>query len=144
MASNIQINADLTTFELNGTIINDFAVGDYLTLTSVNPLTSRTNSVSGGVSINKRTDGGVADLVFRVQKYSDSDIFMNTVINQDSPTILNGSMVENFVKDGTASKESHTLEGGSITTKPVITKNNLDGSDLMEYSVQFRDAVRNV
>jgi hypothetical protein len=141
---NIQINAGLTTLELNGSLINDFAEGDYLTLTAVNPLTSRTNSANGGVNINKRSDGNVKTLVFRVQKYSDSDILLNTIINKESPEIINGTMVENFIKDGASSKESHALEGGSITTLPTITKNNQDGSDMMEFTIEFRSGIRSI
>lgn len=134
--------ADSTTLVLNGFPIVDFAEGDFITLTPVNALTSQTNSANGGVNINKRTDGSVFDVVFRVQKYSDSDIFMNSEVNQETPTVFNGSAKENYVKDGTAGVESWTLENGSITSRPTETKNNQDGNGVVEYTIRFRNAQR--
>jgi hypothetical protein len=142
--ANITINADFTTLELNGTLINDFIQGDFIQVTPVNPLTSRTNGSGGSVNINKRTDGDVYDLVFRVMRYSDSDVFLNSAINSDAPTVFNGSITELFVKDGASFAEKWALEGGSITTLPSITKNNVDGNDVMEYTIQFRRAIRNI
>lgn len=138
----ITMAADSTTLILNGTAIVDMAEGDYLTLTPANPLTSHTNSANGGVNINKRIDGSVFDLVFRVQKYSDSDIFMNSEVNQSQPTIFSGSSKENYVRDGSAGVETWNLENGSITTRPTETKNNQDGSNLVEYTIRFRNAQR--
>ena len=66
----ISLNAESTTLVLNGFAITDFASGDRLELNPVNPLTSQVNAANGNVTINKRVDGGVHDLVVRVQRFS--------------------------------------------------------------------------
>lgn len=143
MAS-IVLDADSTTLVLNGTAITDLIDGDILELTPVNPLTSHVNSSNGGVNINKRSDGGVHDLTVRVQRYSASDVFLNNASNQASPVVFNGSLKEDYTRDGTAGAESWILENGSITTRPTSTKNNTDGNSLQEYTIRFRNCSRNI
>jgi len=53
-------------------------------------------------------------------------------------------MVESFVRDGAALKETYDLQVGSITTQPTQTKNNQDVNALMEYTIEFRNVVRKV
>lgn len=142
--ANITMLADSTTLVLNGTAIPDFAEGDYLELNPINPATSHVNSSNGGVNIHKRFDAGVHDLIVRVQKDSASDVFLNSAINTESPTIFNGSVKEDFTRDGVAGSDSYTLENGSITTRPTNTKNNTDGNAMMEYTIRFRNAIRSL
>lgn len=138
----ITLQNDSTTIVLNGTVINDLAEGDVTTITPVNELTSRINSANGGVTIGKRVNAGVHDMVVRVQKFSDADVFLNSLRNQESPAVINGSAKENFTKDGTDGVETNELQNGSITAQPTNTKNNVDGNALMEYTIQFRNVVR--
>ena len=140
----ITLAADSTTLVLNGFAVTDFAEGDIIELNPVNPLTSHVNGAGSAVNINKRNDGGVHDLIVRVQKYSGSDVFFNSAINQASPVVFNGSVKEDFERDGTAGAESYILENGSITTLPGNTKNNQDGNGMMEYTIRFRNATRNI
>ena len=140
----ITMAAESTSLILNGTAITDFAEGDVVELNPVNPLTGRINSSNGGVNVNKRIDGGVHDLIVRVQKYSASDVFLNSAINQEAPTVFNGSVKEDFTRDGVAGAESYILENGTITTRPSNVKNNTDGNGMMEYTIQFRNATRNI
>lgn len=140
----IQMAADSVSLVLNGTPITDLAEGDIVELNYVNPLTGRINSANGGVNIGKRIDGGVMDLVVRVQKNSASDVFLNSAANQESPVVFNGSVKEDFVRDGTAGAESYILENGSFTTRPNNVKNNTDQNAMMEYTIQFRNATRNI
>lgn len=144
MSSVITLAADSTTLVLNGHIFNDFGVGDYLELTPVNALTSRTNSRNGGLNIQKRSDGGVHTLTVRVQRFSDDDIYLNSARNQSLPVIFDGSAKETGIKDGDDFVESFILESGSITTQPTFTKNDQDGNALAEYVLEFRDATRNL
>jgi len=141
--STIVLNANSTTLILNGTPINDLGVGDVLEMTPLNPLTSHVNA-KNGVNINERTDGDSYSLVARVQRKSDSDIFLNSAINGEGITVFNGSLKENFLKDGIAGVESWILESGSITTQPTETFNDTDGNALMEYTLQFRSCQRNL
>jgi hypothetical protein len=138
------MSADSVSLVLNGFPIVDFAEGDIVELEPVNDLTSHVNGANGAVNINKRNDGDVHNLTIRVQKMSGSDVFLNSARNQASPTIFNGSLKEDFIRDGTAGAESFILENGSITTQPGNTKNNTDGNGLMEYMIRFRTATRNL
>lgn len=140
--SRITLPADATTLVLNGTVIDNLAEGDFLTLAPVNPLTSHVNSTNGGVNINKRTDGDVHDLTVRVQKFSPSDVFMNSALVAAEPTVFDGSMKSNYTRDGVDFVETYTMETGSITTQPTQTKNNQDGNAMMEYVIRFRSVVR--
>lgn len=140
----IQIAAETATLVLNGTAITNVVEGDYIQLNPANALTSHVNSSAGGVNISKRVDGNVHDLVVRVQKYSQSDVFLNSAINQEVPVVFNGSLKEDFIRDGDAGSESYILENGSITTRPGNTKNNQDGNAVMEYTIRFRNVSRNI
>lgn len=142
--SQIVVSADTATFVLNGRIITDIASGDYLTITPSNALTSRANSSQNGVTISKRVDSGVHVVMFRVQKFSNDDVWLNQQRNSAIPVVFNGSVKESFVRDGAALKETYDLQVGSVTTQPTQTKNNQDVNALMEYTIEFRNVVRNV
>ena len=140
----ITLPADATTLVLNGTTITDFAEGDTITIAPVNPSTSQLNAIGGGVNINERSDKGVSDATIRVQKYSDSDKFLNNLNRQSPPVLVNGSSKTIYGVDGLNSEESYLLENGSITTQPTNTQNSTDGNAMMEYVVRFRNAARNL
>ena len=91
-----------------------FRSGDYIVLTPANPATSHINSTNGGVNICERSDRGVHDLALRVQRYSESDGFLNNLLRQSPPVVINGSLKENFTRDGTDGVESWSLELGSV------------------------------
>lgn len=137
-----QINADSASVVLNGSPVNDFLEGDFIEINPVNPLTSQTNGGNGAVNINKRIDGDVHDVVIRLLRYSQSDVFMNNLINQDSPTLIDGSIKESYVQGAEQAVENWILANGSITTRPSVIKNNQDGNDQMEYTIRFRSATR--
>ena len=140
----ITLAADSTTLVLNGTAINDFSEGDTITFSPVNPASSHVNSTNGGVSINERSDKGVYDVTVRVQKMSDSDVFLNSASKSSPTTLINGSAKENYTRDGSDFVESWLLENGSITTQPTNTKNSTDGNAMSEYMIRFRNASRNL
>ena len=52
--------------------------------------------INGGVNINERSDRGVHDLTLRVQRFSESDVFMNSLARQSPPVVINGSAKENY------------------------------------------------
>ena len=118
----IVLAVDSTTVVLNGTAILDLVEGDYVVLTPANPATSHVNSTNGGVNINERSDKGVHDLMLRVQRFSESDAFMNNLLRQSPPILVNGS----------------------VTTQPTSTKSSTDGNALQEYVIRFRNASRNL
>ena len=137
-----QLNADSTTFILNGTAITDMVEGDFLEINAVNPLTSHTNGAGGLVNVNKRVDADVWDAVFRVLRFSESDVWLNNEINQETPTMFNGSAKEAFTRDGSNFEENWILQNGTFTTQPSEVKNNQDGANSMEYTIRFRTAKR--
>lgn len=142
--STIVMPADSTTVVLNGYLFTALAEGDESTLTPVNPATSHVNSSNGGVNINKRIDADVHDFVIRVQRNSEDDAFLNGIERQDTPVVINGTCKTNFIRNGVDGVESYTLQNGSITTKPTQTNNNTDGNAVMEYTIRFRSAKRNL
>lgn len=140
----ITLAADATTLILNGTAIIDTPAGDTITLAPVNPATGRNNAINGGININERSDKGVYDMTVRVQKYSESDSFLNNLLRQSPPAVINGSAKTAYSRDGQDSEQSWALEGGSFTTQPTDTQNDTDGNAVMEYTIQFRNANRNL
>lgn len=140
----IVLAADSTTLILNGRAITSFIAGDILTLTPTADQTSQVVGSDGGVSINNRADGQVHDLLMNVQKFSEDDVFLNSALNQRVPVLFSGSIKEDFQRDGVDYKESWSLENGSFTTKPTVTKNDTDGNALMAYTIRFRRAVRSL
>ena len=71
-------------------------------------------------------------------------MYLNSAINQEDVTVFNGSVKEDFVRDGVAGAESYILENGSFTTRPSNVKNDTDGNAMMEYTIRFRNATRNI
>ena len=139
---NITFNADSTSLILNGFAYADFASGDIVELAPVNPVTAQTNGTGGSVAISKRSDGGVHILKARFLIASDSDIQLNTAQEQETPVVFNGSLKENFVKDGVDGVETYILENGSLTDRNTATKNDQEGNKMVEYTIQFRNATR--
>ena len=140
----IALAVDSTTVVLNGTALQDLVEGDYVVITPVNPATSHVNSINGGVNINERSDRGVHDVLLRVQRFSQTDVFMNSLTRQSPPVVINGSAKESFTRDGVEGVESWILELGSVTTQPTSTKSSTDGNALQEYVLRFRNASRNL
>lgn len=138
----ITYSTDSATLALNGRIITGFAIGDIIELTPLNDQTSRVNSADG-VSITKRADAGVTDLIVRVQEKSDDDFWFNTLTAGNAPIVIDGSLRENFTKDGVDGVDAWQFEGGSIVGKaPKMVNNIEDTQKVMEYRVQFRNATR--
>ena len=141
------VTTNNATLELNSNVNGDhlftsFVSGDIYEIAPVNDRTSHINASNGGVSLQKREDGGVHTLTIRVQKGSDDDIFLNSNLNAGGVAIFNGSSKENIIKDGLPFVETWSLETGTITTSPTGTKNDQDGNALCEYVLTFRNAER--
>lgn len=134
---------DSTTLVLNGYVFNNLIVGDTMELAPVNDATTQTDSANG-VSISARADKDAHTLTVRVQKNTPDDVFLNSARNTQAPTVLNGSLKENFALDGEGGIDNVTLEGGSITTQPKSVKNNLEGNPTHEYVIRFRYAIRSL
>ena len=138
--ANIILNSNSTTLYLNGRAFSDFVDGDTLTLTPASALSSQLRS-GRGVNLQKRADGDVYDLLFRIPKYSDDDDFMLEQINKSDLEVFNGSVVESYKKDGQNRVRKYIFESGSITTQPTEIKNNLDGNNLREYTIRINNVI---
>lgn len=141
--ANILLPNDSTTITLNGQVLRNLAEGDQTTITFANPRTGRVNSETG-VTVHERSDADVADIVVRVQKLSDDDVFLSQA-NQSKPlTIINGSIKSIYYKDGEKFVETYSIEFASITDQPEPVTNTQDGNALMEYTIQSRRTVRSM
>ena len=138
------VQTDDTTLILNGAPFTSFAEGDFVTFTFPNDLTSHVNHAGNAVSVNKRTDSSVCDMVARVAKFGDDDVRLSSAVNQAKPVVFNGSSKTPFDKNGVAGIASYILENGTITKRPVETSNNTEGNAMMEYTFRFRNASRNL
>ena len=140
----IIMQAGSTSLILNGAALDDLAEGDFIELNFPNAVTSHINGSNNSVTINRRNDASVMDLTVRFQKFSASDAILNSAVNQATPVVFNGSIKEDFTRDGTRSVESYILENGTITTRGSNVKNNTDGNGMIEYVIRFRNASRNI
>ena len=133
-----------TSLVLNGHGFTNYLDGDILELNPVNPLTSQITG-NESVSIIKRSDANVYELVVRLLKFSTDDVYMNTQMNQYYPVIFAGSLKENYInQDSIESVETWDLRAGSITIKPSKITNNQDGNALMQYTIRFNQAIRTI
>lgn len=139
--STIVYDTSSVTLVMNGYVFTNLIAGDTIEVAPVNAATARVNSATG-VSISGRAEASVHTVMVRVQKNSEDDIFLNSARNTTFPTLLEGSLKENFRKDGTDGVDSWSLEGGSVTTQPTSVKNNQDGNAVHEYAVEFRFCTR--
>lgn len=129
---------------LNGHSITDFAEGDFLEVNWANRQAERINGEGGAVNINERVDQDVASVTIRVLRYSDDDITLNSFLNSNPIVVMDGSIKENYTKDGTDALESWELTAGTFITKPTKKVNNQTGDHINEYMIEFRRARRNV
>lgn len=130
-----------STLTWGGYTFQHLMEGEALNLAPANERTSRTNSMSGGVSVTNRIDAGVHNLTIMVQRNSPDYDFMEGVKIQASPFVADGSMKRAYSRDGTSLKESKRLISGSITTQSTIAENNQDPDSSISYVIQFRDVV---
>ena len=135
---------ELITLTLNNHLFTSFVAGDILELTPQNDYSSQIVATGGGVNIQKRSDANVHDLIMRIQKHSDDDVFMNIQVNSRQIVVFDGSLKQNYIKDGVDSVETYILALGSIMTLPTDTVSDLDGSAVREYVIRFNNVTRNV
>lgn len=142
MPTTVSIPTSGVSFILNGTVIDNFIDGDTIKLTLINSLTERLNGANGSVTITQRVDGTVADVVFKIVRYSNNDVLLSAAWNKQPVEIFDGSLKEDYYADGENAKENWTLENGTFTTPPVHAKNTQEGQFTVEYTMQFRNARR--
>lgn len=137
----VSLSSNSTTVILNATAIDNLVDGDTITITPANPATEQTTG-SGAVNIQERADKDIHDVVLKVVKYSNSDTILNGFRNASPLQVIQGSIKETYIKDGTELTTTYTCEQGSITVQPTETRNNQTGNNSMEYTIRFNSAVR--
>ena len=125
-----------TTLVLNGELIKDFINGDVIELAFVNPKTSRTYGANGAVNVTERSDSKVATLKVNLMRYSDNDVWMTEMMNNESVVIFEGSLKEVYIKDGSESVESWEILSGSFTEQNGVTKNNVETNGTVSYTIE--------
>lgn len=139
----ISLNSNSTTLKLKNVtldserVVTDFIAGDIIVIAPVNAQTSRTYSAEG-VNIQGRVDKDVRTITFTVEKFGDTDEFMNEAIYSGQTCVFEGSAKSLYFKDGEQRTETYSFKGGSITTLATDTKNNRDGNNEMTYVIEAR------
>lgn len=141
MSDVIVLNANSTTltleFEGNSLNVDDFVKDDIVTMTPINPHTTRVVGSKGNVNINLRVDKDEYTLLFRVKKNLLTDEALTNFINQEVvKTAINGVLSTVYYKNGERMVDKWLIRNGSIGPKPTATINNTDGSDVMEYTIE--------
>lgn len=143
MASILYDSAN-TTVTLNGRALVDLAQGDAISIEFPNETSAKTMGINNSSVVKFRMDRNSANVKIKVLKASTDDVFLNSALNQEKPTVFGGSIKTNFQRDGVDGVDSYALENGTITKRPTDTKNNVDGDEVMEYELNFVSAVRMV
>lgn len=141
MANGKILNSDATTMQLTfgGTniTVDDFIAGDVITITPVNPQTSRTYGARKSVNVQRRVDKDVRTITFRVTKFDTTDIAITAFNNAEVlSSFVEGSIKTIYYKDGSQRIENYKITGGSFLIDPTDTKNNQDGNSAMEYTLE--------
>ena len=138
----ISISPELATLTLNDETITDFTAGDYITLEPMNEATQQIYASGGSMSESKHVASDVYTLTFNIMRYSDSDNFMQQLLNQSEIQIINGSIKETYEKDGKELVATYDMLNGTFTTRPSFSHNNEDGNAEVAYTIVFRSMTR--
>lgn len=141
MGSPIILNGDATTMQLqigsDNLTVNDLIAGDTITITPLFAETTRTYGAGNSVNIQRHTNKDVHTVVFRVSKLGNTDKALSNYMNAKTLSqVIEGSIKTIYYEDNAQKIENYKISGGSITTKPTDTKNNTDGNNAMEYTIE--------
>lgn len=141
MGSPIILNGDATTMQLqigsDNLTVDDLISGDTITITPLFAETTRTYGAGNSVNIQRHTNKDVHTITFRVKKLYNTDKALSNYMNAKTLSqVIEGSIKTIYYEDGSQKIENYKISGGSITTKPTDTKNNTDGNNVMEYTIE--------
>lgn len=141
MGKAIILNGDATTMQLrignDNLTVNDLIAGDTITITPLFAETTRTYGAGNSVNIQRHTQKDVHTVTFRVSKLGNTDKAISNYMNAKTLSqVIEGSVKTIYFEDGEQMIENYKISGGSITTKPTDTKNNTDGNNSMEYTIE--------
>ena len=141
MGNAIILNGDATTMQLqigsDNLTVDDLIAGDTITITPLFAETTRTYGAGNSVNIQRHTNRDVHTVVFRVSKLGNTDKALSNYMNAKTLSqVIEGSIKTIYYEDNAQKIENYKISGGSITTKPTDTKNNTDGNNAMEYTIE--------
>lgn len=141
MGSPIILNGHATTMQLQigseKLTVDDLIAGDTITITPLFAETTRTYGAGNSVNIQRHTQKDVHTVVFRVSKLGNTDKALSNYMNAKTLSqVIEGSVKTIYYEDGSQKIENYKISGGSITIKPTDTKNNTDGNNTMEYTIE--------
>ena len=141
MGSPIVLNGDATTMQLkigsDNLTVDDLIAGETITITPLFAETTRTYGAGNSVNIQRHTNKDVHTVVFRVSKLNNTDKALSNYMNAKTLSqVIEGSIKTIYYEDNAQKIENYKISGGSITTKPTDTKNNTDGNNAMEYTIE--------
>lgn len=141
MGSPIILNGDATTMQLqigsDNLTVDDLIAGDTITITPLFAETTRTYGAGNSVNIQRHTNKDVHTVVFRVSKLNNTDKALSNYMNAKTLSqVIEGSVKTIYYEDGSQKIENYKISGGSVTVKPTDTKNNTDGNNSMEYTIE--------
>jgi hypothetical protein len=141
MANSIILNGDATTMQMqigsDNLTVDDLIAGDTITITPLFAETTRTYGAGNSVNIQRHTNKDVHTITFRVTKLGSTDKALSNFMNAKTLSqVIEGSVKTIYFEDGSQKIENYKISGGSITMKPTDTKNNVDGNNAMEYTIE--------
>lgn len=138
------------TLVLAGRVLTNFGDADNATLTFPNDLAALKVGKGGNAIFAKNEQGRQADLVLRLIRGSDDDIFLNDLLADmkadfASFVLLTGQLTKRIGDgEGNVSPDTYLMDGG-IFSKPVEVKSNVEGDteqSLAIYNLKFANADR--
>ena len=141
MGNGTILNGDATTMQLqigsDNLTVDDLIAGDTITITPLFAETTRTYGAGNSVNIQRHTNKDVHTIVMRVNKLGNTDKALSNFMNAKTLSqVIEGSVKTIYFEDNAQKIENYKISGGSITTKPTDTKNNTDGNNSMEYTIE--------
>ena len=113
-----------------------------MTLEPENEASQQTYAAGGAMTISKHIASDVTTVTIPLLRYSDSDMFLQNLLNQKEIQVMSGSIKETFEKDGKEMIATYELLNGTFTTRPTYTHNNEDGNSEVTYTIKFRSMTR--
>ena len=138
------------TLTINNNVVNDIAFGDVSTIKYNNKRVETKTGKNRNTIFAENAAGANAELVLRLIKGSNDDVFFQTILAQQdadfaSAVLMTGTFVKRLGDgQGNVSSEVYSLQGGMIE-KYVESKSSSEGDveqGVSVYNMMFAYAVR--
>jgi hypothetical protein len=124
------------TVIVDGTVIADAPEGVFADIDFPNPKTARVNG-QNGATISETSNGKIANIIVYAMQYSDSDEFLNNLMNESPRRFIEGRISSQIQRNGEEKTDSIEFQAGAIVNENTITLNNTDGATVArQYTIQ--------